>query len=888
MTQTPLKTRNPRLKPLEKHAPWLAILVCWLVYWLNVITGTAQLYIRDLTFYATPMKTFLLQRIKAGQFPLWTPHIGAGMPYFADLSNQVLYPGNLLFFIAPSITHALSWYALLHVLLGMFSVYLLARTVSAQSLNRLNAVWAALLYGFSGYVLTVTCNINYLPVIVFAPLGLWAFVRGLETRSFKYSALLAFCLSMMILGGDVYDPFLMAGFTALIGLIALKWPNPAWTIKTASTLTQAERNSLQTPETRLLDWRFFWVHWGGSLALTGLLCAVQLLPTAELLSLSVRQEPLSYTEAMLWSFPPQRLIEFIHPFFYGSKFPSPHFIGQFLYPQFREAWADSVYLGVIPVLCAAVALLTPYKSHRFWAKGGLWEVILIGSLCIAFGHFAFWTPWLIKLVPFLQSQRYPEKALIWTTLSLCLLAAQGLQTLQINGLPQSLKALQTQPQVIRIAFTLGILGLATVLTLGLPAEAWIWPHALESSIDWLNYFYQRSDHINRLLVHFILISLPLVSIVWLPLAQKRLINGWRLGLVTLAVLDLMLIHVHQIPIVPTAFIAQRPVPQVLETLAQHEGVPYTQLNQRWRVFSDQTPTYRENYFYQSLIDSVAGYFGNLPPGSLRDSYTIYWPYRVAFNLHRMLPNSGAIYGLRYLNGNYSPLELSQNALYDKIALQNKPERMFALANVKYALTQTEPTSAFLKNSPEGFQKIGEDTGLNMDFYQIQNTVPRAYLSTEALYNNDPYRFLILSNAFDAPQNWTNRVELETDQPWPGFEQFADASGKPEAQRLNIKPISPEHWQFRTQTAQPLSHIVLTESFYPGWQAQLDGKTPLPVYKANHRFMAIPVPQGTHTLDLFYTCQSLAPGLALSGLGLLLCLCLLNTTSRRWLSEKLFF
>ena len=64
---------------------WLAMF--WLVFWWPVITGDSLLYIRDLTFYAEPMKSYMMERFAHGEFPFWTPYLSSGMPFFADPSH---------------------------------------------------------------------------------------------------------------------------------------------------------------------------------------------------------------------------------------------------------------------------------------------------------------------------------------------------------------------------------------------------------------------------------------------------------------------------------------------------------------------------------------------------------------------------------------------------------------------------------------------------------------------------------------------------------------------------------------------------------------------------------------------------------------------------------
>jgi len=60
-----------------------------------------------------------------------------------------------------------------------------------------------------------------------------------------------------------------------------------------------------------------------------------------------------------------------------------------------------------------------------------------------------------------------------------------------------------------------------------------------------------------------------------------------------------------------------------------------------------------------------------------------------------------------------------------------------------------------------------------------------------------------------------------------------------------------------------SLTVLSTAFYPGWNYYLDGVKQAPPLRANHAFLAIPVPSGEHTVRLIYLPASFKLGLALA-------------------------
>lgn len=75
------------------------------------------------------------------------------------------------------------------------------------------------------------------------------------------------------------------------------------------------------------------------------------------------------------------------------------------------------------------------------------------------------------------------------------------------------------------------------------------------------------------------------------------------------------------------------------------------------------------------------------------------------------------------------------------------------------------------------------------------------------------------------------------------------------------------------------YLVLSETYYPGWVATVDGQ-PAEVLRANFAFRAVPIEPGTHKVALAFRPRSLYTGLALGGVGAVLCLALLLTSRRR--------
>jgi hypothetical protein len=88
--------------------------------------------------------------------------------------------------------------------------------------------------------------------------------------------------------------------------------------------------------------------------------------------------------------------------------------------------------------------------------------------------------------------------------------------------------------------------------------------------------------------------------------------------------------------------------------------------------------------------------------------------------------------------------------------------------------------------------------------------------------------------------------------------------------VDLLEDSPDQLVVRTHSAEP-GFLVIADTFYPGWQASLDG-APRPIYPANVAFRAVAVPAGEHTVSLRYRPRVAWLGAPVLGLGLLVGLC----------------
>src|SRR5690606_20046604 len=85
--------------------------------------------------------------------------------------------------------------------------------------------------------------------------------------------------------------------------------------------------------------------------------------------------------------------------------------------------------------------------------------------------------------------------------------------------------------------------------------------------------------------------------------------------------------------------------------------------------------------------------------------------------------------------------------------------------------------------------------------------------------------------------------------------------------VTITQFNPEQITIQTETVVP-SLLVLTEAFYPGWQATIDGY-PTEIFQADVYFQALFVPEGEHEIVFTFQPKSFGYGRIVTIIGLII-------------------
>jgi uncharacterized membrane protein YfhO len=93
------------------------------------------------------------------------------------------------------------------------------------------------------------------------------------------------------------------------------------------------------------------------------------------------------------------------------------------------------------------------------------------------------------------------------------------------------------------------------------------------------------------------------------------------------------------------------------------------------------------------------------------------------------------------------------------------------------------------------------------------------------------------------------------------------AARPANARVEISDYRPERVTLTATTDQP-GYLILTDSWYPGWRAFVDGQ-PTPIYRADVLFRAIQINPWAHTIVFEYRSDSFRVGAIVSVASLMI-------------------
>ncbi len=676
----------------------------------------------------------------------------------------------------------------------------------ALRLSALAALIAALAFEFNGFLVARFVHPSIMAGAALVPLVFWSVERILQRGTRGAFAIAAVVLALQALVGHPQVPLYTALAVGVYCLVIVAW---RWRYT-------GQRTALMPL-----------VQVAGAYVVGYLLAAVQLLPWAELASFSPRAANASYALVTHGSLLGFDWLLFLFPYAFGGLRSSP--LVPFVQAEYPVGlWEKHGYIGILPLALAVVGLVQvlslPREARtakgqpgdaRFRAERGIALAAVLGVfLLIALGR---GTPfaWVIYYTPVLGKLRGYSRAVSLVDFALCGLAGYGVQRLaDITG-----RKRDWAPIVAGLALLSVALGAIVV-------NAQVWsrnveryaPTSLERTMLTQGLSFDQATA-------FIPLALIAVAAVLLVAVSRGMTSLAAGILVYLVAVDLMMFAAFFNPAIPASTFAT--VPASAAFLHQDPSL------YRVAVFalSEQPPLER-------LQAQLA--FGWTMPYGLEDIN--------GFNSLQPRRYTDVLFGTQVDDVSYGYLGDS-NLFRDDNPILN-------LLNVKYAVVQPE---SHVTPPPQWPQVFADN---DVAIYQNPAPLERAFFVDRVVAESNSQTILdnVTRQGF-RPQ------EVAYVEGGIGQAESERLAGTSPAQ-VRVERASPTELRLTTSTAAE-RFLVLSEMWFPGWQAELirpDGQvTPLPIYRVDYLLRGLVVPAGENTIRVFYRPLSATVGAAVTGL-----------------------
>lgn len=344
------------------------------------------------------MKRFLYDQIHLHHtIPYWNPYVFGGIPFWAHLESTIFYPLGFLFWLMPP-ERAYGYTVFFHVYLAGALMFLFCRSIGMRAAG---AFVSALCFMFSGLMMATVYDgqMFRIQAFVWLPLILFFVHRALRSgQPLFYGAMAGACWGIQILSGAPQDALYTLIATFLFTLFMWDW-------------NLRHLSSLLSPFKLV-----------GTLFLVGLgVAAVQIVPSYEFVRESVRGTLNNYSLVTMGSYPPEGIITWILPHFFGRFAADNYWVS-------GVPWSIplyNLYVGILPVF---LLLFVPYRESGGRRILVFALTLALLSLLMALGSN---TPLyeFIVMLPGFDKIRAPAKIIILWVLALALLAGKGMDGL---------------------------------------------------------------------------------------------------------------------------------------------------------------------------------------------------------------------------------------------------------------------------------------------------------------------------------------------------------------------------------------------------------------------------------------------------------------------------
>jgi len=211
-------------------------------------------------------------------------------------------------------------------------------------------------------------------------------------------------------------------------------------------------------------------------------------------------------------------------------------------------------------------------------------------------------------------------------------------------------------------------------------------------------------------------------------------------------------------------------------------------------------------------------------------------------------DTALLYGLEDIDGIANPLLLADAARYwDNLGSRSTP--LYDLLNARYVIAR--------KDAPLDWSKfvLAFDGDARLNVYENKNVLPRAFLvpQVQPVADHDAALAAIRAAGFDP--RVTAVVEGAPGLQVGGAGQVTEIRGEANGLTMQVAADAP-------------ALVVVSQMWYPGWRAWVDGQPAGPVLRTNYLFQGVNVPAGAHRVELRFAPPLWRAGWGLAAVGLI--------------------
>jgi hypothetical protein len=746
-------------------------------------------YVRDLTTFFWPRHLWIHRSLMAGSWPLWDPYSAAGQAAFSDALNQLFLPVVLLLRTLPAVPGFNLLVAAPFPLAALGMWFFLRRRVCEPG-----AAFGAIVFSASGPVVSTANFPNLSWSVLWIPWILWAADRDRLAPSARGFVLLTAIVALQMLSGE---PVTMAGTVALL----------------VAYVVCAEQTGSVREQVRVVARAL------AAIMAAAMISAVQLVPMA--LAAGASPRSLMRTDNF-WSVHPLWLAESVLPHVFGDTFRQYNSQLPWITPlnSGRDPFFYSIFIGLVALLSSVLGTLCGPRRWRFF-----WLAVVVTGVVLAFGDYTPVYPSLQQMVPPLRSLRFPAKFLVFASLGLAVLAANGADALQGRGAARGSATLPAG--AVRATCGVGLaVALALVTVISLVRVA---PFTGARAFYDLGVSVGVADPVAG--AAYLFSAVPLIATrALMLLATSALLAylGWvgghevrlaRTLLFVLAAIELLVASAGLNPVLPASRLGP---PAWTAALAAHPSERF--------YFGGKFQG--SGILAQNDID-LRGVEWRPPQGvTVEEGRTL---------MMANLAIAPAAWGVRELISydlpQLWPIEQARAVARFERADRAERLRFLARGGVRYCLLSAPPHPGAAP-----LQRVGEQFG-TMAVYECVADARRA--SVVATASVVPEVTMQLERLFEASFDAESTVMLERPAP-----AAAGSAGAASAAFARITTDADQEIAIDAAAGAEGGYLVLKDSFDPAWRVEVDGR-PATLLRANALYRAVHISPGPHTVRFRY-------------------------------------